>query len=192
VGQLLNLSSLASDCGVSQPTARRWLSVLEASYIVFRLPPFWANVGKRLTKTPKLYFFDTGLVSSLLGIERPEQLETHPLRGSIFENWVVSEVTTQHRHRGKRPRLFFYRERGRLEIDVVIEHGSELVLIEAKAGQTPSSSYFSAFPIFEKRIEERKDSRWTVARRLVVYAGSESQSRSAGELVPWSELPALC
>jgi hypothetical protein len=192
VGQLLNLSSLASDCGVSQPTARRWLSVLEASYIVFRLPPFWANVGKRLTKTPKLYFFDTGLVSSLLGIERPEQLETHPLRGSIFENWVVSEVTKQHRHRGKRPRLFFYRERGRLEIDVVIEHGSELVLIEAKAGQTPSSSYFSAFPIFEKRIEERKDSRWTVARRLVVYAGSESQSRSAGELVPWSELPALC
>lgn len=189
VGQLLNLSSLAADCGIAQPTARRWLSVLEASYIVFRLSPFHANFGKRLIKTPKLYFYDSGLVASLLGIEHPDQLATHPLRGSIFETWVVSEIVKQHRHRGKRPHLFFYQERGRLEIDLVMEKGADLTLIEVKAGRTPSSRYFSGFSSFEARLNERGDRRWRLSQRLVVYGGDASQSRDVGELVSWRDLP---
>ena len=191
VGQLLNLASLAADCGVSQPTARRWLSTLEASFIAFRLPPFHANLGKRLIKRPKLYFHDPGLAVSLLGIDTPEQLATHPLRGAMFEGWLVSEVVKWHRHRGLRPQISFFRERDRLEIDLVIERGAELTLIEAKAGRTPSSEHFAAFPAFAERIAARGDERWRVARRMVVYGGEESQSRSQGELVSWTDLPAV-
>ena len=189
VGQLLNLSALAADCGVSQPTARRWLSVLETSFIAFRLPPFYGNVGKRLVKTPKLYFYDTGLAAALIGITAPDQLLTHPLRGPLFECWVASEVVKHYRHRASRPPLFFYLERGRTEIDFVMEEGADLTLIEVKAARTPSSSYFSAFDVFERRLSERSDRRWRVARRIAVYAGEETQSRSAGELVSWSDLP---
>lgn len=189
IGQLLNLASLASDCGIAQPTARRWLSVLEASFVAFRLPPFHANFGKRLTRHPKLYFYDPGLAVSLLGIEEPGQLATHPLRGAVFENWVVSEIVKWHRHRGRQPQVSFYRERDRLEIDVVIERGAELTLVEAKAGRTPSGEHFAAFPVFADRIAARGDERWRVASEMVVYGGDETQSRSAGELVAWADLP---
>lgn len=189
VGQLLNLASLAADCGVSQPTARRWLSTLEASFVVFRLPPFHANLGKRLTKRPKLYFHDPGLAVNLLGVEEPEQLATHPLRGPMFEGWVASEILKWHRHRGLSPRFFFYRERDRLEVDFVLERGAELTAIEAKVGRTPSGEHFAALPRFEERIAGRGDKRWRVGRRLVVYGGEESQTRSAGALVGWADLP---
>jgi len=189
VGQLLNLASLAADCGVSQPTAQRWLSTLEASFIAFRLPPFHANFGKRLAKRPKLYFHDPGLAVSLLGIEEPAQLATHPLRGAMFEGWVVSEVVKWHRHRGLRPEISFYRERDRHEIDLVLEHGAELTLIEAKAGRTPHSDQFATFGALAEQIDARGDERWRVRSRLVVYGGEESQSRSEGELVGWADLP---
>jgi len=189
VGQLLNLSSLAADCGVSQPTARHWLSTLEASFIVFRLQPFHANLGKRLTKRPKLYFHDSGLAANLLGIEEPGQLANHPLRGAMFEGWVVSEIVKWHRHRGLRPEISFYRERDRLEVDLVIENGADLTLIEAKAGRTPASDYFTAITALSEQIEARGDGRWQIKRRLVVYGGEESQRRSRGELVSWGELP---
>lgn len=191
VGQLLNLSSLANDTGISQPTARRWLSILEASYIVFRLPPFHANFGKRLIKTHKLYFHDSGLAANLLGIQRPDQLATHPLRGAIFESWVVSEIIKQHRHRAKQPHLFFYQERGRLEIDLVMEQGADLTVIEVKAGRTPSADYFSAFPVFAERLAQRRDERWRLDRRLVVYGGDSSQTRNVGELISWRDMPEL-
>lgn len=190
VGQLLNLASLAADCGVSQPTAQRWLSTLEASFIAFRLPPFHANLGKRLAKRPKLYFHDPGLAVSLLGIEEPAQLATHPLRGAMFEGWVVSEVLKWHRHRGLRPEISFYRERDRHEIDLVLERGADLTLIEAKAGRTPRGDQFAAFAALAEGIAARGDERWRVRRRLVVYGGEESQSRSEGELVGWADLPA--
>jgi predicted AAA+ superfamily ATPase len=191
VGQLLNLASLAADCGVSQPTARRWLSTLEASFIAFRLPPFHANLGKRLSKRPKLYFYDPGLAVGLLGIEQPEQLAAHPLRGAMFEGWVISEIVKWHRHRGRRPQISFFRERDRLEIDLVLEHGAELTLVEAKAGRTPASEHFAAFPAFAERIAARGDRRWRVGRRMVVYGGEESQSRSQGELIGWTDLPSV-
>jgi len=189
VGQLLNLASLAADCGVSQPTARRWLSTLEASFIAFQLPPFHANLGKRLAKRSKLYFHDPGLAASLLGIEEPGQLATHPLRGAMFEGWMVSEIVKWHRHRGLRPAISFYRERDRHEIDLVLEHGADLTLVEAKAGRTPSGSHFAAFPALADQIAARGDKRWRVRSRLVVYGGEESQSRGEGELIGWRDLP---
>jgi predicted AAA+ superfamily ATPase len=100
--QLLNLSALAADVGISQPTAKAWLSVLEASFIAFRLPPLYANIGKRLVKMPKLHFHDTGLVCWLLGIRDSGQLRSHPLRGAIFETWVVSEIVKHRTNRGER------------------------------------------------------------------------------------------
>jgi hypothetical protein len=185
-GQLLNLSSLANDCGISQPTARKWLSVLEASYIVFRLPPFFASLGKRLIKAPKLYFYDSGLAASLLQIETPAQLATHPLRGPLFETWVVGEIAKAHLHRGRRPRLSFYRERSRLEIDLVLEKGADVVLVEIKSARTPSGAFFAAFDRFADTVKDRETPR--IAGRVVVYGGDDSQDRSQGRLLSWRDL----
>jgi predicted AAA+ superfamily ATPase len=185
-GQLLNLSSLANDCGISQPTARNWLSVLEASYIAFRLPPFFANLGKRLIKAPKLYFYDTGLAASLLNIESPRQLETHPLKGALFETWVVSEIAKAHLHRGRRPRLSFYRDRNGLEIDLILERGADLVLVEAKSGQTPSGKHFTVFERFAEGLAGQPAPR--IAKQVVVYGGVESQERSQGRILSWRDL----
>jgi predicted AAA+ superfamily ATPase len=185
-GQILNLASLASDCGISQPTARSWLSVLEASYIAFRLPPFFANIGKRLIKAPKLYFYDTGLVASLLNIENPRQLETHPLRGALFETWVVAEVAKAHLHRGRRPRISFYRDRNGLEIDLILEKGADLVLVEVKSGQTPSSEHFSALERFADALTAKPAP--IITGRIVVYGGAETQERSRGTILSWRDL----
>jgi predicted AAA+ superfamily ATPase len=188
-GQILNLSSLANDCGISQPTARAWLSVLEASYILFRLPPFFANLGKRLIKSPKLYFYDSGLAASLLNIENPRQLETHPLRGALFETWVVSEVAKAHLHRGHRPRLSFYRDRTGLEIDLILEKGTDLTLMEIKSSQTPSSQAFSAFERFAETLKEAEAPK--IAERLVIYGGIETQQRGKGTILSWRNLDEL-
>jgi uncharacterized protein len=184
-GQILNLASLASDCGISQPTARSWLSVLEASYIVFRLPPFFANLGKRLIKAPKLYFYDTGLAATLLNIETPQQLETHPLRGALFETWVVAEIAKAYIHRGRRPRLSFYRDRSGLEIDLVLEKGTDLLLVEVKSAQTPSGEAFSAFERFAEALTSQETQ---ITDRLIVYGGVESQERSRGRILSWRDL----
>ena len=121
--QLLNYASLADDCGISQPTAKTWFSILEASFIAFHLPAFSMKQRKRLVKMPKLYFHDTGLACWLLGIREPRQLRAHPLRGALFETWVVSEVL-KHRtrtHRGESGGLSFYRDRNGAELDLVID-----------------------------------------------------------------------
>jgi predicted AAA+ superfamily ATPase len=187
-GQILNLSALANECGISHPTARSWLSVLEASYIVFRLPPYFANLGKRLIKAPKLFFYDTGLAANLLNLENPGQLATHPLRGALFETWVVAEIAKAHLHRGRRPRLSFYRDRSQLEIDLVLEKGTDLVLVEVKSAQTPSGQHFSAFDRLDEVLAGREAPR--IVRRVVVYGGAESQERSRGELLSWRDLDA--
>lgn len=188
-GQILNLASLANDCGISHPTARSWLSVLEASYIVFRVPPFFANLGKRLIKSPKLYFYDTGLAATLLSIENPAQLETHPLRGALFETWTIAEVAKAHLHRGRRPRLSFYRDSSGLEIDLILERGTELTLVEIKSARTPSGQFFNAFDRLAASLEGQEAPR--IANRIVVYAGDESQKRSRGELLAWRDLDAF-
>ena len=180
--QLLNYSSLADDCGISQPTAKRWLSLLEMSYIVFRLPPFHTDGSKRLVKMPKLHFHDTGLACWLLGIRTPEQLHSHPLRGALFETWVVSETYKQRLNRGDNPYgLSFYRTRDGTEVDLIVESPSGLTLLEAKAGTTPSANLFDG----ANRVRRQLQSRFPACETIVVYGGEEKQERSVGTLVPW-------
>ena len=146
VGQILNLHSLASDAGVSDPTAKQWMSVLAASYIVYLLPPWHANVGKRLTKSPKLYFYDVGLASHLLGINHSSQLHNHPLRGNLFENLVVMEFVKNAFNQGERARLHFWRDSNGTEVDLLVENGVDpgtVGLVEVKSSQTFQSSQVS-------------------------------------------------
>ena len=184
-GQLLNLSSLAGDCGITQPTARAWISVLEASYLVFRLPPFHANLRKRLVKAPKLMFYDAGLVCWLLGIREPAQLRTHPLRGAIFETWVVSEVRKLVANRGsaarRDPGLAFYRDRNGAEVDLVIERPDRLTLVECKSAATPSAALLSG----ARRVAGHFAGSSRPVEVAVVYGGDQEQRRTAGRIVPW-------
>lgn len=181
--QLLNYSNLAADCGVAQPTAKAWMSVLEASFIAFRLPAYSGNVRKRLIKMPKLHFHDSGLVCWLLGIRNVEQLRTHPLRGAIFETWVVSEILKHRLNRGEPGNLSHYRDHNAVEVDLVIERASELVLVEAKASQTAMSNIFDAV----RRVRELLAAKRS-ATALVAYAGDTVQKRSDVTLVPWTDL----
>lgn len=141
-GQLLNLSSLASDCGISHTTARHWISVLQAGFIIHLLPPHHTNFSKRIIKSPKLYFLDTGLLCYLLKIRGPEDVVTHPLKGAIFETFVISEIYKAFAHAGEVPSLYFWRDRTGHEADVVIDTGRKLIPIEIKSSETIDSSFF--------------------------------------------------
>ncbi len=178
VGQLLNLNSLGNDAGVTHTTAREWISILEASYIIFQLPPWHANISKRLIKTPKIYFWDVGLASYLLGLEDEKQVSRDPLRGNLFENMVVAELFKQHYHQGVRPRLSFYRDSAGNEVDVVIESGHDLVLVEIKAGQTVSRDYFKGLDRFAGVAGER------IKGGMVIFGGQKAQRRSSWEVWP--------
>ena len=183
--QLLNYSSLAGDCGVSQPTVKAWINILEASFIVFRLPGYSANLRKRLVRRPKLHFFDTGLVCWLLGIRTPEQLQTHPLRGAIFETWVVSEVVKHWINCGETiSDLAFYRDKNGAEVDLVIEDDSNLMLIEAKSSMTPASSMLTGASRVARHFAERSQS----CSISVIYGGNQIQHRTSGSLIPWHDL----
>ena len=186
--QLLNYSSLANDCGVSQPSAKNWISILEATFIIFRLPPFSTNLRKRLVKMPKLYFYDTGLVCWLLGIREPQQLRSHPMRGAIFETWVVSEILKHRTNRAKNQGLSFYRDRNGAEVDLIIEQPAGLTLLEAKSACTPSSSLFDGARRVRRHFPDSPPHDVAVA-----YGGEEFQQRGDGRLIPWRMLraPAL-
>jgi len=181
-GQLVNLSSLGDDAGISHNTAREWLSVLEASYVVHRLPPLHRNFKKRLVKTPKLHFLDVGLAAWLLGIETEEQLRTHPLRGALFETWVVSEYLKGRSHRGRRSNLAFWRDRGGHEIDLVQEEGAKLAAVEVKAGATVAADALRGLTRW------RKIAGSAAAKTVLVYGGNKRQTRSGVDLIPWREL----
>ena len=187
VGQLVNLSALGADAGITHMTARAWLSVLEASYIAFRLPPLHRNLTKRLVKTPKLYFYDTGLLCWALGIRSPSQLDTHPLRGAIFECWVVSEIVKHYTHRGLEPRLSFFRDQKGHECDVVIEQGHRLVAVEIKSGQTVAPDVFAALSHVLNDLRAGPGGRQPIAP-VVIYAGSESLVRTAARQLSWQDI----
>ena len=181
VGQLVNLSSLGADAGVSHTTARQWMTVLEASYVVFQLSPFSANIRKRLVKFPKLYFYDVGLASHLIGIEHAGQVSTHPLRGSLFENAVVVEALKHRFNRGHRSNLSFFRDTRGLECDLLYENGNGIGAIEIKSGATIASDYFDALNRITKVLPQ-------ISARAVVYGGVDRQSRRDAEVVPLADL----
>ena len=157
-GQVLNKNSLANECGVSQPTITEWITILEASFIVYRMRPYFKNLKKRVVKSPKLYFFDTGLVCSLLNIETTEQLKRHPLRGSIFETFVVSEFLKYRYHQGQRSNYYFYRDSSMNEVDVIIDTGYGPVPLEIKSGMTINDSFFKGLDFFGKLANRYKNS----------------------------------
>jgi len=182
--QLLNYSSLAADCGISQPSAKAWLSILETSFIAFRLPTFRSSLRKRLVKMPKLHCYDSGLVCWLLGIRTPEQLRSHPLRGAIFESWVVSEIAKHRVNRGESGGLSFYRDRDAAEADLVIEYADRLTLVEAKSAQTASPSLFAG----ANRVRRHLDDPARPCDVVIAYGGEESQRRSDAKLISWTKL----
>ena len=181
-GQLLNLSSLANDCGITHNTANAWISVLEASYIVHLLPPHHQNFNKRMVKTPKLYFLDTGLAIWLLGIQSCEQLITHVQRGALFETWVISELLKTRFNAGKASNLYFWRDRSGHEVDLLIDHGTALSPLEIKSGQTINKDYFKGLEFWQKLAGEMAGQSW------LVYGGDTRQMRSDVTALPWHEI----
>ena len=184
-GQELNLSSLASDAGVSHPTARSWLSVLEASWLVFRVPAWHRNAAKRWVKAPKLHWIDTGLACHLLGIRSEEQLAHHPQRGAIFETWVASEIAKFHLNRGVEPRLFHARAARGSEVDLVIEDGVRIVAVECKSGATVHSDAFARLRTF---AQEAAPGGGTEIDLAIVLGGEASPGRSDVKVVPWRDV----
>lgn len=185
VGQLLNLSTLAADCGISHHTAAAWLSVLEASYVVFLLRPHFQNFNKRLVKAPKLYFCDSGLASWLLGIREPGQIAFHAQRGALFENLVVTEFLKTRLHRGEAPDLYFWRDSQGLEVDLLVERNGTLNPIEIKSGQTIAADFFKAL-IRWKELAGRPD-----APAWLVYGGAQRLANGSVAVTPWRDLAGL-
>jgi uncharacterized protein len=181
-GKLLNLSSLAADCGITHNTARAWISVLEASYIVHLLQPHFQNFNKRLIKTPKLYFYDPGLATWLLGIQNPEQLVTHPQRGALFETWVLSELLKARFNRALASNLYFWQDRSGHEVDVVVEQGATLMPVEVKSGKTVVPDFFDNLESWTKIAREMGGRPW------LVYGGDRRQSRQIAEVLPWRDI----
>jgi predicted AAA+ superfamily ATPase len=181
-GQLLNLSALAADCGISHTTARSWLTVLEASYVVHLLQPYHQNFGKRLVKMPKLYFLDTGLLCHLLRIDSPQTLATHALRGSIFESWVVSETLKHRWNQGSPADIYFWRDNHGTEIDLLFEHSGKLHAVEIKSGATFSPDWVHACQRWQRYAGT------AAAAPVVVYGGRDSYSVNGVYVMAWHRL----
>lgn len=180
-GQLINITNLAADTGITANTAKAWLSVLETSYVAFQLQPWHTNYNKRLIKTPKLYFYDTGLLCYLLNIEKPSQLSTYHGIGNLFENFVVVELLKKRLNAAKTSNLYFWRNKGDMEIDVVIEKANAPSLVEIKAGKTQLPDYFANL------------NKWPGedAEKFVVYGGEENCQMQHGKLISWKNIDAF-
>jgi predicted AAA+ superfamily ATPase len=184
-----NLSTLGGDVGVSYNTVRAWLSVLEASFILFRVPPWLRNLRKRSVKAPKLHFVDSGLACHLLGIREPEQLRLHPLRGAVFESWVASEILKARVHRGRPADLYHLREARGVEVDLIIEDGTRARSVEAKSGATIAGDFFSHLEALRERV--RKQLPHLQMEPRVVHGGDRSETRHGIEAVPWGRIQEL-
>jgi predicted AAA+ superfamily ATPase len=180
-GQLLNASSLAADAGVSHTTVRRWLSILEASFVIYLLRPHHRNFNKRLVKSPKLYFVDTGLLCYLLRIQSPTDLVSHAARGAIFETWVVSEALKNYYNRGAEPDIYFWRDSAGHEIDLLIDCGATQVPVEVKSGQTIASDFFAGIEYWRTLARQPDDPAG------LVYGGDASYTRRRVSVVSWAD-----
>jgi predicted AAA+ superfamily ATPase len=179
-GQLLNLSSLAIETGITHNTAKAWISVLEASYLIYLLRPHHANFNKRLVKIPKLYFYDVGLVSWLLGIRTSEQMETHPLRGNLFETFIIAELVKSRFNRGERPNLYFWRDSNGNEVDVIAEQGTALMPIEIKSGKTVARDSFAGLDKWRSLAGN------AAIEPSLIYGGNDEYSHNGVKVVGWN------
>ena len=181
-GQILNLTSLSNDCGIDQKTVAAWLSVLQSSYIIYLLKPYHGNFNKRIIKTPKLYFYDTGVACSLLGISNAKQITTHAAKGGLFENMIVSELLKERFNAGAADNLYYWRDKTGNEVDIVLDKAGKLTAMELKAGETLSSDFFKGIEYFSSLNKK-------AIQKVLVYGGKEEQKRSNGIIVkPWNKL----
>jgi uncharacterized protein len=184
-GQILNLTSLSNDCGIDQKTVAAWLSILQSSYIVYLLKPYHGNFNKRIIKTPKLYFYDTGVACSLLGISNAKQIATHAAKGGLFENMIVSELLKERFNTGLADNLYYWRDKTGNEVDIILDNAGKLTAMELKAGETISQDFFKGIEYFSSLNK-------TPIQKKLVYGGKEEQKRSNGIIVkPWNKLTEL-
>ena len=182
IGQLLNISDIATNCGITQKTADHWLSILQASYIVFLLQPHHGNFNKRITKSAKLYFYDTGIACSLLGIKNITDLEPSPFRGHLFECFIIADLFKQYFNKGTSAPLYFWRDRnGLVEVDCLVENAHKLTPIEIKSGQTIVADFFSSLKKWSELAQVNPEDGY------IVYGVQESQKRSMGNVIGWQE-----
>lgn len=181
-GQLLNLSSLGNDCGIDHKTAQSWISILEASYIVFLLNPYYKNFGKRVIKSPKLYFYDTGIACSLLRIKSVDELSDHYLRGNLIENFIIADLLKQYYNRDQQPPLYFWRDQQGHEIDCVIEEALELVAIEIKSGKTVIPDYFTQLNHWKELTSSKSGAE---VKNFVIYGGATNSSWPTARVLSW-------
>ncbi|MCJ7434080.1 MAG: ATP-binding protein [Anaerolineales bacterium] len=182
VGQLLNYTGLANDAGISPNTAKAWLSILESSYILYRLQPFYRNFNKRLVKSSKLYFYDTGIACSLLGIHDENQVNLHYMKGALFENLIINEFIKHNFNRGEYRLPYFWQDSRGKEIDCLLVDGEKIVPIEIKSGKTISNSYFDNLEYWRSLAAVPE------GQGYVVYGGDQSLQTSTGSFVSWREL----
>ena len=181
-GQILNLQSLGNDCGIDSKTVKRWLSILEASFIIKLLRPYYKNFSKRLIKSPKLYFLDSGLLCYLLGIRKPEELMVHSSRGAIFESWVISELDKSYYHSGKQPAMYFFRDSNNNEIDLILDSGSKVTPVEIKSAQTINTDFFKGLEYW-RRLIGKPDS-----PAVLIYGGDSLTTFKRIKVLPWNIL----
>jgi uncharacterized protein len=185
-GQLLNMQALANDAGISDKTAKHWLSILETCYLIHFVRPHFSNFGKRLTKSPKLYMTDVGLAAALLGIQSASQMQNHPLRGAFFETLVVNEFLKNRCNAGLREPLYFWRDNIGTEVDLIIERGTEIAAIEIKSGITVASDAFGNLKKWQKYATERGS--FSAIYPGLVYGGDTRFTREAVDVMPWAML----
>jgi len=180
IGQLFNASSIATEIGVDYKTVQSWLSILEASFIIFLLPPYYKNFNKRLVKSPKLYFYDTGLACSLLGIHSAEDLLTHFLKGELFESFIMAELFKQKYHKNLQIDFYYWRDNAGHELDCLIEDGVQLHAVEIKSGTTIHPDFFKGLNFWQQLTgAEAKNC-------FLVYGGQDEQQRSQGHILGWN------
>ena len=181
-GQILNLSQLGNETGLSHNSIRQWISVLESSGIIYLLKPYHNNFNKRIIKSPKLYFTDSGLACRLLGIQSEDQLKTHPLYGSLFESMIVSDILKQYYNRGKRPQCYYFRDHIGNEIDMILDTAEGIVAIEIKSSKTFNRKFFNTLNYFSKFSDLIPEN------RLLVSGSDIEQTSSSGTLIPWNKI----
>lgn len=182
VGQILNISDLADSCGINHKTASDWLSILEASFVIFLLTPHYKNYNKRVVKMPKIYFYDTGLLCSLLSISQSQQLKNHYLFGSIFESFIINEFLKQNYNQAQVPNIYFWRNKIGKEIDILIEGPNKLIPIEVKSGQTITNDYFKNLNYYNNLANTNAKNSY------VIYGGAQNQTRKQGNILGWRSL----
>jgi predicted AAA+ superfamily ATPase len=183
VGQILNLTSLGNDCGISHTTAKAWLSILESSFIIQLLQPYYENFNKRIVKSPKLYFTDTGLLCHLLDIENAKQIQTHYLKGAIFENFIFSELIKQYANKGKSAPVYYWRDKTGNEIDFLLPQIDKHILIEVKAGKTIHSDFYKGIKYYRNTITKK-----VKTKSFLIYNGDNNISNEGIETIVWKEL----